>query len=141
MCDKRTLFDVASRKEKELDHQYRMRRLQLLSAGWEQFLRAASVLAVCVCGYFCIRELAGRQTFADIRFRVIADLKANKWMAFVVPWGVAAVATAWGAGERYLRKRHIKRVSSEQSEMQKMLDVGRRSSNLSKRGETSPEDQ
>ncbi len=50
------------------------------------------------------------------------------------------MATGWGAGERYLRKRHIKRVSSEVSEMQKMLDRGRRSSSLSKKGETSPED-
>ena len=126
---------------KELDHQYRMRRVQLLSVGWEQLMRVLSVLIPCLFLYFSIRELAGRQTFADIKFRLMADLKANKWMGFVVPWGVATVATGWGIGERYLRKRHIRRVSSEQSEMQRALDSGRRSSNLSKSGETNPEDQ
>jgi hypothetical protein len=98
------------------------------------------VLAPCICLFYGLRELAGRQTLADISFKVVADLKANRWMALSVPWGVASVATIWGAGERYLRKRHIKRVSSEESEMQKMLDPGRRSSSLNKKGETSPED-
>jgi hypothetical protein len=125
---------------RELDHQYRMRRLQVISVGWERLMHFLCVLAPCICVYFGIRELAGRQTFADISFKVISDLKANRWMALSVPWGVASIATVWGAGERYLRKRHIRRVSSEESEMQKMLDPSRRSSSLSKRGETSPED-
>jgi hypothetical protein len=125
---------------KELDHQYRMRRLQVISVGWERLMQFLCVLTPCVCILYGIRELAGRQTLADISFKVVADLKANRWMAVTVPWGVASVASVWGAGERYLRKRHIKRVSSEGSEMQKLLDPRRRSSNLSKEGETSPED-
>jgi len=117
-----------------------MRRLQAISVGWERLTQFLCVLTPCICVYFCLRELAGRQTFADLSFKVVADLKANRWMALSVPWGVATMATAWGAGERFLRKRHIKRVSSEASEMQKMLDQGRRSSRLSKKGETIPED-
>jgi negative regulator of sigma E activity len=132
---------MATRAEQELKHQFRMRLVQVVSVGWEQLIRAAMVACVCLCIYFCIRELAGKQTLADIRFRMIADLKANRWMAVAVPWGLTAATTAWGAGERYLRKRHIRRVSSEASEMQKRLDPGRRSSNLSKTGETNREDQ
>jgi hypothetical protein len=125
---------------KELDHQFRMRLLQVISVGWDRLVQLLCFLIFCTTAYFCIRELAGRQTFADLSFKVIADLKANRWMALSVPWGVATISTAWGAGERYLRKRHIKRVSSEASEMQKMLDPGRRSSSLNKKGETRPED-
>lgn len=125
---------------RELDHQYKMRRLQVISVGWGQFVHFLCVLVFFTCAYFCVRELAGRQTLADIRFKVIADLKANRWLALSVPWGFAGIATLWGAGERYLRKRHIKRVASQASEMQKMLDTGRRSSSLNKKGETSPED-
>lgn len=80
------------------------------------------------------------QTWADIQFKVIADLKANKYFGLLFPWGVAVLTTGWAGGERYLRKRHIKRVSSESSEMQKLMDPGRRSSQLSKKGETNPED-
>ena len=125
---------------KELDHQFRMRLLQVVSVGWDSLMRFLCVLAPCICLYFCLRELAGKQTFADLSFKVATDLRANRWLAMSVPWGVATIATAWGAGERYLRKRHIRRVSSEESEMQKRLDPGRRSSSLDKKGETSPED-
>lgn len=88
----------------------------------------------------CVRELAGRQTFADLRFRVIADLKASKYFGLILPWGLTAMATSYGLGQRYLRKRHIKRVSSEHSKIQEKLDPGRRSSHLSKKGETTRED-
>lgn len=97
-------------------------------------------VVVCLCIYFCVRTLSGKQTSADLRFQAIADLKANRWFGLILPWGAATLTTAWGAGERALRKRHIKRISSESSEMQKQFDPGRRSSRLSKKGETSPED-
>lgn len=131
---------MAGRKDKELDHQFRMRVVQVVSLGWQQTMRALIVLAVCLCVYCSIRQLSGRHTFADIRFRAIADLKANRYFGLILPWGVCGVATVWGAGERWLRKRHIKRVSSEGSEIQRKIDPGRRSSNLTKKGESSPED-
>jgi hypothetical protein len=126
--------------QRELDHQFRMQRLRVISIGFEWFGRVVCVLGVCACVYLCARELAGRQTLADIRFKMIADFKANKWMGLLVPWGAATVATGWASTERYLRKRHIRRVSSEASEMQKAIDSGRRSSKLSKKGETQRED-
>jgi hypothetical protein len=90
--------------------------------------------------YLSIRELAGRQTLADLRFRVLADLKASKYFGLILPWGLAGMATAYGLGQRFLRKRHIKRISSEHSKIQKTVDPGRRSSHLSTKGETSTED-
>ena len=131
---------MAARKDKELDHEFRMRLLQALTSAWQAAMGFLGVLAVCFCIYFSVRALSGRQTSADLRFQAIADFKANRWFGLILPWGVATLSTAWGAGERALRKRHIKRISSESSEMQKQLDPGRRSSRLSKKGETSPED-
>ena len=131
---------MAARIDKELDHQYRMRLVQAISVGWENLVKLLCVVAVCACVYLVFRELAGKQTLADLKFSALADLKANKYFGLILPWGLFTVTAAWGAGERYLRKRHIKRVSSESSDMQKLLDAGRRSSRLSKKGETTPED-
>jgi hypothetical protein len=125
---------------RELDHEFRMRKWQFFSVAWASLVRLFCVVIVCACFYFSVREVAGKQTFADIRFKAIADLKANRWFGLATPWGLACATTAWGAGERYLRKRHIKRVSSESSELQSKIDPKRRSSNLTKRGESSPED-
>ena len=135
-----SIDSAAMTPDLERDHEYKMRRLQLFQLFIVKVFNLLIVSVVCVCIYFSIRELAGRQTFADISFRVLANLKANRWLAACTPWGVAILASSWGAGEQYLRKRHVKRVSSESSEMQKKIDSGRRSSSLSKQGDTSAED-
>jgi len=131
---------MASRKDKELDHEFRMRLVQAISLGWQQFLIFGAVTVSVVCMYFSVRELAGKQTFADLNFKAIANLAANKYFGLILPWGLFGLAASWGYGERRLRKRHIKRVSSESSELQKQIDPGRRSSHLSKKGDTSRED-
>lgn len=129
-----------ARRDKDLDHEFRMRVVQAITLGWQACMRFGCFLVMGACIYLCVRELAGHQTFADIEFKVIADLKANKYFGLLLPWGLVALTTGWAGGERYLRKRHIRRVSSESSEMQKQIDLGRRSSQLSKKGETNPED-
>ncbi len=129
-----------ARLDRELNHQYRMRILLAISDGWQALLRFLSFAAFCACVYFSARVLAGKQTSADLRFSAIANLTANRWFGLILPWGLFAISTTWGAGERFLRKRHIKRISSESSEMQKLLDPNRRSSSLSKMGDTNPED-
>ena len=131
---------MAARTDKELDHEFRMRQVQAFSTRWQSCVNFLCVAALCLCVYFSVRELAGKQTFADLGFKAVADLKANQWFGLALPWGGWVLTTGWAIGERRLRKRHIDRVSSENSEMQKMLDPGRRSSSLSKKGETSPED-
>ena len=125
--------------QRELDHQFRMQRLRVISIGYCR-LDVYFVVIFCGCLDLCVRELAGRQTLADIRFKMIADFKANKWMGLLVPWGTATVSTGWALTEKYLRKRHIRRISSEVSEMQKSIQPARRSSKLSKKGETQRED-
>jgi hypothetical protein len=131
---------MASRRDKELDHQFRMRLVQAISLGWQGLMRLGCVVIFCVCAYYCLREIARRQTLADIRFSAFADLRANRWFSLVLPWCLTGATSAVAVGQAWLRKRHIKRISSESSEMQKLIDPGRRSSQLSKKGETSPED-
>jgi hypothetical protein len=131
---------MASRKDRELDHEFRMRLVQAISLGWQQLLIFGAVTVTGICLYYSVRELAGRQTLADLHFSAIANLVANKYFGLILPWGFAGAAASWGYGERWLRKRHINRVSSESSELQKLVDPGRRSSHLNKSGETSRED-
>lgn len=125
---------------KELEHAYKMRRLQILSTAWQRLMNLCCVVVICGCVYYSIRELAGKQTAADIAFKVIADLKANRPVAMILSWVLTGGTTGWAVLERKLRKRHIKRIASEASEMQSLIDPKRRSSNLSKRGETATED-
>jgi hypothetical protein len=129
-----------ARRDRELDHEFRMRLVQAISTGWQGLMRLGCVIVFCLCAYYAVRELAGKQTLADVNFKAIADLKANRWFGLVLPWVLCGAFGIWGTGERLLRKQHIKRVSSESSEMQKFIDPGRRSSLLSKKGDTNKED-
>lgn len=129
-----------ARIDKELDHQYRMRIVQAVSVGWQSLMRFFGLAAVCATIYFSSRALAGKLTIADLDFRAIANFSANKYFGLILPWGLVGLTAVWGFGERRLRKNHIKRISSESSEMQKKIDPGRRSSHLSLKGDTSPED-
>jgi len=114
--------------------------LQSISQGWQSLMKLAVVVVVGLTIYGTARELSGRQTWADIRFSAIADLKANKYFGMILPWGLFGVAGMWAAAERSLRKKHIRRVSSEASEMQRKIDPGRRSSQLTLDGESRQED-
>lgn len=127
--------------QRELDHQYRMTKLVSRTSVWRAVIR---LLMICVAGVtlvFVARALAGKKTFADLRFKMIAELYTNRWTALVLSWILTTTTTGWAIGERILRKRHIKRVSSESSELQKMVDPKRRTSHLMTDGTTRPEDE
>ena len=104
-----------------------------------------SRLLMASAGFSCIvltaRALAGQVTYADLRFKVFAELHANQWMALILSWFLTSTTTSWAIGERILRKKHIKRVSSEHSQQQQLIDARRRSSHLRGDGTTRPEDE
>ena len=126
--------------KRELDHALSLRRLQIIQNLGNGLFRTVCVVTPFFFLWLCVRELAGRQTFADIVFKAIADFKINEHLARLFPWGTATAATGWALGERALRKLHIKRSAREFAAMHKKLDPGRRSSSLTTEGETSPED-
>jgi hypothetical protein len=126
---------------RELDHQYRMTKLVQRTGIGRAIIRLLMICAAGTTIVFTARALAGRQTFADLRFKMIAEMYANRWMALILSWLLTTTTSGWAIGERWLRKRHIKRVSSESSQLQKMVDPSRRSSHLMTDGTTRPEDE
>jgi hypothetical protein len=126
--------------QRELDHEARMRRWQIFQNLGNSLLRTACIVTPFFFAWLAVRDLAGKQTYADIGFKAVADLKMNEVLAKIAPWGTSALATGWAVTERTFRKANVKRVSTENSKLQKQLDPGRRSSSLTEVGDTSPED-
>lgn len=125
----------------ELDHQYRMARWAHVTALARALLRLGMVIAPCMAAVECTKYLSGHITYADIRMRFAAHMFANRWtaMSVLTLWGSGS--TSWAVGERRLRQRHIRRVSSEISWLQGQLDPKRRTSHLNSDGTTRPEDE
>lgn len=126
--------------QRELDHQYRMRKVQLYQYGIK--IGGVVCCSVVVFGslYLISRQLAGRQTLVDMAFKVIADLKANKPFALIISWILALFSTGWALTERNLRKRYIKKFHPLKQKYQLGLDSKRASSHLTEIGATNPED-
>jgi len=129
--------------KRELGQQIRVEKVRAWTSAIKSCFRFLTVLLVCITALFIVRALAGKQTFADIRFKAITDFGNNLWLwlGCFLSWALTFLAVTWAFLERYLRKRHIERVSREHSELQKMVDTERRSSHLMTNGNTRPGDE
>jgi len=81
-------------------------------------------------------EFAGKQTEANVLFKILADIKVSVALA----WGTAAGGIAWGLGERRLRKRTVGRLAGRNRELEERLNPDRQSSNINASGGTNKED-
>jgi hypothetical protein len=97
---------------------------------------AGIVLIVRYC-YYAIAVLAGRSTFADIAVRFLANLKVSDGILYLLTGG----SIVFGVGQRYLRRRHIKRVVPAKNQLERMLDPNRSTSGLTPEGTTQPGDE
>lgn len=86
--------------------------------------------------YLSIISISGKNTSADIAISVLFELELlSKLMGAV---GVGGII--YGFLQRKLRKDTIERLQSRITELEKEVDKNRSSSNLTKRGDTRPED-
>lgn len=85
---------------------------------------------------FCLKEsfvaFAGHQTTANIGITLLADLKLPQWFGYV--FGGSGIG--YGLGERYVRRKSIKRLSSRNNELERMINQDKASSMLTEYGTT-----
>lgn len=97
---------------------------------------ACSVVA---CFYFTtstIKELAGKETWADIGIHLLGSLTVSVRLA----WILTVSGVFWAILERKLRQRVIRRMSGRVAEFERQLDPERSSSRLTQSGDTNPRD-
>jgi hypothetical protein len=90
-------------------------------------------------GKYWITPLAGKTTLADIVIGLSTPEKVSYW-ANVVFLIIGLLGVAYGGRQRKLRRNTVSRLQTRNQELEKMLDQGRTSSELTPRGETRPED-
>lgn len=83
-----------------------------------------------------IASLAGKTTLAAIGISFLANLTVSKGLAYI--FGVGGVS--YGLGERYVRRKTVRRTGGRIKELEARIDPKRSSSNLTEAGEApSPE--
>jgi hypothetical protein len=115
-----------------LDAQVSFKRWETLESIVTALIKWASLFGIAWLFRDGIGMLAGKMTFADIAVRVIGNVK--------VSWGITVflIGSGWvyGLGERALRRKHIKRTTAKQAELERLLDEHRTSSELTPTGTT-----
>ena len=86
--------------------------------------------------HLVVSDLAGQETMANIVVNFMTDIKVNQWLAYIVG-GTGAV---YGLKQRKNKNDTIERLSKRKEQLEQMIDPGRKSSTLTPRGETRPED-
>ena len=86
--------------------------------------------------YLMIESLSGKTTLADIGVSFLGNLK----ISVAVAWVSCIVGIIYGLKQKKLRKDTVERLQTRITELERELDVKRSSSNLTKRGDTRPED-
>jgi hypothetical protein len=87
--------------------------------------------------YRSIEALAGTETTSNIVLKLVTELKADKYIAYI--FGFAGVG--YGVGERVLRRKTVKRLHPRIKDLELKLDAHRSTSRLSPTGDTRPEDE
>lgn len=119
------------------------RRFRLISRGIDGFFalgRTALIVgAVILLGRYArgvLIAFAGKETAANLALSLIVNLQADRWFAYLV--GVAGLG--YGAVERQLRRRNIRRLTAHTAEVETRLHPARTSSGLTPEGRTRRED-
>ena len=81
-------------------------------------------------------HLAGETTLADVGIRLVGDLTVREGVSHVVTLLAILIALQ----REKLRRDTIQRLGNDNAELQKKIDPGRSSSNLTPRGTTRPGD-
>jgi hypothetical protein len=121
----------------ESDYLLSYKKIDSVTTVVRETVKWAAIVLIVRYGYYAIVVLAGRSTFADIVVRFLANLKVSDGILYLLAGG----GICYGVGQRYLRRRHIKRVVPAKNRLERMLDPNRSSSGLTPKGTTQPGDE
>jgi hypothetical protein len=119
------------------------RRFRLISRGTDGVVTLGRTgfvaLAVIGLGRYArdvLVAFAGKETAANLVLSLIVNLQADRWFAYLI----GSLGVGYGAVERHLRRRNIRRLTAHTAELEKRLHPARTSSGLTPEGKTRRED-
>lgn len=126
----------ARRSLRESEYIFRAKKLDIVDTAIRLLIPWGSLILIAYWVHSDVVALAGKQTLARIGLSFVGDIRVSDAVAYIF----GAAGAAYGIAERNLRRRNISRLAVENSELEGIVDHGRTSSNLTRRGTSKPED-
>ena len=132
--------DSNPRREDEPSRQslpdWKLRAVDGITVNFARLIKAAMWVLIVRYGYYAVVALAGKQTLADVGFKVLANITFSR----TVNWTATGGTAIWAVSERRLRKKIIRQKARRIKELEEYVDKSRSSSALMSDGSTRPED-
>jgi hypothetical protein len=132
---------LSNKKSKsQLEAELRVLKKSRFAEGTVQvflsLIRWGAIVLIVRYGYLSIEALAGKDTFTDIVINFLSDIKVS----VAISWSVGAGGAIYGLKQRKLRRDTVERLQGRIKLLESEKDPSRTSSQLTKRGDTRPED-
>ena len=90
----------------------------------------------------CVVSFAGESTIGQFEFNtnLIANLTSNNSFVALAGLIFGSSGITYGIAQRYLKRKTVSHLSRRKEKLEKLIDSGRHSSRLTKKGTTRPED-
>lgn len=99
-------------------------------------IKCVTYITIAYIALLAVRALSGKTTIADFALSYVT----GEGKALAASWAVAVTCAVWALTERHLRLKKIAAMGTHNAELEKRIDPGRSSSNLTVEGETAPGD-
>lgn len=120
----------------EADLQHKLKLLDVVDSLGSKVIRWGSSIFIIYLFSSALKELAGKETYADVFIAVLGNLTFERGACYVA--GGAGVV--YGLLERKLRRDKTEKLANRIQGLEKSFDPKRSSSKLTPRGMTRPED-
>ncbi len=141
MSTKRTPSDTESdlaKARNELTILRRTRTADAITSICNNLIQWTALVAIFYISYLSVNVLAGKTTFADIGIKM--SLLGKITISQTLAWAFAFGGIGYGWRQKKLRRDVIETQGDHIKKLESGTDKKRTSSNLTRRGETSPED-
>jgi|SRR5208282_2641212 len=122
--------------ELRLRYQAKFRRYEIIATSVQLAFPWGALCFIAYMAYLSVSALAGQTTLAKLGLAVAGNVNVNQAFA----WLLSALFGGYGLNERRLRRKTVKRLGTENSELAKLIDPKRSSSHLTVKGTTRRED-
>lgn len=114
--------------------------IESVTSVTNNLIKFGALCFMAYCGTNAITSLAGQETIAQLSLAITTKLNANQQFAYIFGLLGGGGGITYGLMQRKLKGDIIKRFEQRKEYLERQLDPGRKSSELTTRGETRPED-
>jgi hypothetical protein len=124
-------------KRTESEYGLSFKKYDEIGVTLRTLIKWGSLVLIVRYGYLSLASMAGKETLADVAIRFLGNLKVSESIAYLLGTG----GVIYGAAQRQLRRRNIRRLVQAKNDLEKWIDPGRTSSGLKDDGTTRPGDE